>query len=74
MYSDSLWPAFTNTNIALLTISRIISIGYCVFQVKSYPRQWWVKGRVRVSLKDKDGNLINPAIPDRALTHSLHFN
>ena len=49
---------------------KSLGVTACV-QIKSYPRQWWVKGRVRVSLKDKEGRLINPAIPDSALVNKL---
>lgn len=34
-------------------------------QRKCYPREWWLVGRVRVALKNADGSLINPDIPNR---------
>lgn len=34
-------------------------------QVKSYPRQWWCRGRIRVQLKNSDGSLVNPDVPNR---------
>lgn len=35
------------------------------YERKSYPRQWWVLGRVRVQLKNDDGTPCNPEIPNR---------
>lgn len=32
---------------------------------KAYPRFWLVRGRVRVELKNSDGSLVNPEIPNR---------
>lgn len=34
-------------------------------QRKCYPREWWIVGRVRVTLKNPDGSLVNPDIPNR---------
>jgi SRP19 protein len=36
-------------------------------QRKSYPREWWVLGRVRVQLKNDDGSPCNPEIPNSEL-------
>lgn len=32
---------------------------------KHYPRDWFIRGRLRVQLKNEDGTLINSEIPDR---------
>ena len=37
----------------------------CMLQRKSYSRQWWIVGRVRVQLKDDDGTFCNPDIRSR---------
>ncbi|PSC72194.1 signal recognition particle 19 kDa -like [Micractinium conductrix] len=34
-------------------------------EMKSYPRDWLVPGRVRVKLRNDDGSLCNPDIPTR---------
>ncbi|EFN55031.1 hypothetical protein CHLNCDRAFT_134874 [Chlorella variabilis] len=34
-------------------------------EMKSYPRDWMVPGRVRVKLRGEDGSLANPDIPTR---------
>lgn len=32
---------------------------------KHYPRDWFIRGRLRVQLRGADGALVNPEIPDR---------
>lgn len=34
-------------------------------QNKAYPRNWLIRGRIRVQLKNEDGSLVNPEIPSR---------
>lgn len=34
-------------------------------QNKHYPRDWMVRGRLRVQLQDEKGQLCNPSIPDK---------
>lgn len=36
-----------------------------VIEDKHYPRDWFIRGRLRVQLKKDDGSPTNPAIPDR---------
>eukprot|EP00798_Chlamydomonas_sp_ICE-L_P027708 gene27708-7352_t len=37
----------------------------CIWEDKHYPRDWFIRGRLRVELKKADGTPTNPAIPDR---------
>lgn len=33
-------------------------------QDKHYPRDWFIRCRLRVTLKKEDGSLVNPEIPN----------
>lgn len=37
----------------------------CAAQNKAYSRNWLVRGRIRVQLKQEDGTLTNPEITNR---------
>ena len=56
---------------AVLSRAMFISCHTIVCQQnKAYPRQWWVRGRVRVQLLNEDGSLVNPFIPNRECLES----
>uniref|UniRef100_A0A7S0YF51 Signal recognition particle 19 kDa protein n=1 Tax=Polytomella parva TaxID=51329 RepID=A0A7S0YF51_9CHLO len=57
--------ACSNPNvIEMYECCRALSIP-CQIEGKTYPRDWFIKGRLRVQLFNADGTPVNPTIPTR---------